>query len=240
MRFCADHNQTFAMTGVCSKCAAGEARTHVSIDRNFWRKCVAKTCTKHDGFLTSGGEWIECEFEQPEGRQLACTEPVESPDTRIERLSKKASDALGTPYSVFIERDICRREYEMVTRCKSCRMYWQSWFAEDELEANPKYCDDALDRVVENVRQLRSHFANEKRICMCVEGKTPSRLLALYEGNQRVDMPWAWAPNGGFMTARQREAARSAWSSSLRAKQAEAREKERCQVVCDEQWGEDV
>jgi hypothetical protein len=41
-------------------------------------------------------------------------------------------------------------------------------------------------------------------------------------------------------TPGQLTAARLAWSSALRAKQAEVKERDRLSVRCDEQWGEDV
>jgi hypothetical protein len=171
---------------------------------------------------------------------LDCTEAVESHDARMDRLSKKVSDALGTPYSVFAERSAARREYDVVARCNSCHLQWQLSLTEDAIESVPLAWDVRIEAVIGGTLSARKVFANEKDICMCVDGMTQARLLALYEGNQRTDMPWSWSPNGGFMTARQRDAARMTWSAELKRKQSAAREKERCQVVCDEQWGEDV
>ena len=76
-----------------------------------------------------------------------------------------------------------------------------------------------------------------------VDGLTVRECLARME---RSAQPHPWdsdSEQGGlwhWLTAAQQEAARLAWSSSLRAKQAEVKEMDRLSVRCDEQWGEDV
>ena len=73
-----------------------------------------------------------------------------------------------------------------------------------------------------------------------VDGLTVRECLDLWVDNQRTyDL---YGRGGGYapLTAAQKSAASLAWSSSLRAKQAEVKERERLSVRCDEQWGEDV
>jgi hypothetical protein len=77
-----------------------------------------------------------------------------------------------------------------------------------------------------------------------VDGLSVRECLARYSIMQRVDgygaADYARAREFYQLTPLQKEAARSAWSSSLRAKQAEVKERDRLSVRCDEQWGEDV
>lgn len=74
-----------------------------------------------------------------------------------------------------------------------------------------------------------------------VDGLTVRECLSRYEAWQREDSGSKMRRmRDGYLTRAQMLAAQDAWSSALRAKQAEAREKERCEVVCEEQWGEEL
>jgi hypothetical protein len=79
-----------------------------------------------------------------------------------------------------------------------------------------------------------------------VDGLTVRECLERYERLQRMDrhtgIGWCYrTPEELYpLTVAQHLAAQSAWSSALRAKQQETRQKERERVVCDEQWGEEL
>ena len=73
-----------------------------------------------------------------------------------------------------------------------------------------------------------------------VDGLIVRECLERYEAWQREDVrDTRWAKTrklrDGYLSLAQVTAAREAWSLALKGKQAAAREKERCQVVCDPQ-----
>ncbi len=154
-----------------------------------------------------------------------------SHDDVIDRLSKQATETLGTPYTVLIERNVCRRDYEMVVRCDSCKRYSLDEFTDDDLEQESDYTGHVVSGITDSIRTRRIQYANESAVCMCVDGMTVQGCLDRLIARQRVEVLGDWAR--AHLTPRQREAASEAWSASLRTKQAEAREKERCQVLVD-------
>jgi hypothetical protein len=165
----------------------------------------------------------------------------ESPEPRIERLSKKISAALGTPYSVFIERDACRREWVMTAQCQTCHAQWHTSVTDGALVDDARIFDRIANGVITVAKKRRARTTLESDACLCVDGLKPSACLARYQARQRQSDDKARRRVAEYRLSQpQLVAARSAWSSSLRAKQAEAREVERCFVRCDEQWGEDV
>jgi hypothetical protein len=77
-----------------------------------------------------------------------------------------------------------------------------------------------------------------------VDGLTVRECLARYEAWQREDVKDKRYANmkrlrDGYLNRAQQEAARTAWSTALKRKQAEQREKERNEVVVQDQWGDD-
>jgi hypothetical protein len=74
-----------------------------------------------------------------------------------------------------------------------------------------------------------------------LDGMTTDECLRRYQLRQRQsDVKGCRRIKEYRLSQNQLAVARSAWSSALRAKQAAARTKEREQVVCDEQWGEEL
>ena len=162
-------------------------------------------------------------YEPTEAQQPACTETHEQ---LIARLSTSATTMMGTPMNVAVECDICTRTHAMHLHCRSCNGIWSTWVDD---------CDTHGDWAEVNLRNLIDAASMGAIQCLCVDGMTPKACLDAYIWRQQHD---AWWPS--VMTRRQIETAKDAWSESLRARQAEARQKEREQVVCDEQWGEEL
>ena len=94
-------------------------------------------------------------------------------------------------------------------------------------------------------RELDARAASIDPMERMVDGLTVRECLDAFERNQR-ERPTHHARfvpvslRGVYLTMAQLAAARLAWSSALRAKQAEVKERDRLSVRCDEQWGEDV
>ncbi len=151
-----------------------------------------------------------------------------------ERLSKEVSDALGTPYSVSIERNVCRRAYDITIACLSCRQFHTSDINEDELERDPGFFEGRTDIVVDSIlKRRKAAVIDERRSCFCVDKCTPSQILMHWRDNQHTADLYGKGGAYAVLTPAQVAMARRMWSAALRTKQAEAREKERCQVLVD-------
>jgi hypothetical protein len=175
------------------------------------------------GNLTAVFGNAEAQHEPTEAQQLACTEPAEE---RTARLAADASRIMGTPMRVAIERDACSRTHVMHLHCRSCNGTWSTWA--DDSDVHGDWADM-------NLRNLIDAASTGTIQCLCVDGMTPRACLDAYTWRQQHDASWP-----SSMTRRQIETAKDAWMENLRAKQQEARQKEREQVVCDEQWGEEL
>lgn len=171
------------------------------------------------------------EYEKTEAQQI--NEGFDGTDPS-ERLEKRVSEALGTPYWVWIERNLCRRTYDMTVRCKSCHVYWSGDVTELALEHAPRTFDDFADRAVAAILAGRNaDEVDEGRACFCVDGLRPRHCLDMFIGAQNLADRGRAHDERVRLTDAQRAMARRMWSQQLRAKQHEAREKERNQVRVD-------
>lgn len=155
-------------------------------------------------------------------------------DALVERLSKEATTIMGTPYQVFVERNVACRELEMTLRCGSCREYATGAVYEQRAEERADWADVLLRNLI--------NVTGDDGTCRCVDGLTPERCLQWFSFVQRCDRD-AFQDRCNRhlyrLTPRQLDLARSEWSASLRAKQEQAREKERVAIcVDDDRWEE--
>jgi hypothetical protein len=155
--------------------------------------------------------------------------PLPESQTLESRLEQSASEQLGTRYRVYIERDVCRRSHEVTLRCVTCRAAWWTFWDDNE---HPH--DECAEIRVSTLIKAVLHDRNDDKrtdVCRCVDGLTAQQCLERYITHQRTE-------SGGkrgmwSLTPRQLAAASLAWSSHLRAKQQQVREKERVGIVCE-------
>jgi hypothetical protein len=132
-------------------------------------------------------------------------------------LSKVATDALGTPYVVELNW-LATCAVAMVMRCHSCKRRVFTSFAED---------DQGFDYQATLALPVLCDLMRAGGACRCVDGLTPAQCLERYQTRQRLDCIRL------ALTDRQLKLARSEWSTALRSKQLEARQREGEQVVCE-------
>jgi hypothetical protein len=174
-----------------------------------------------------------------ENTDLACTAVVQTPvrewpncaksewvakhDNLIERLSRLATEHAGTPYKVFVERNLAFRDVEMCVRCESCRELAIGSVRDEATEERNDWADVLMRNLLSVVK--------ENGDCRCVDGLTPERCLGSYAWwLQQLDGPLSAT---SLLTPRQRTLAQREWSAALRSRQAEARERERVEVVVE-------
>lgn len=158
---------------------------------------------------------------------------VASHDALVERLSKEATEEIGTPYTVTVERLLCTREIEMTVRCQTCREFATGSIYEARSEERPDWADVLLRNLLD--------VNGEHGTCDCIDGLTVRECLARYEAWQREDVTPIKSHKRGevYLTIAQADAAKAAWSSALRTVQSEQREKERVAIMCDDdRWDE--
>lgn len=219
---CAVHGRQFLAGGVCADCVSPPGLIKFVVGRSFdslSQRERKRQATEMVNRSLGEGRLLVGHDPGFEAQRLACTEPVESPEALCKRLSDEASAIMGTPMRVSVERVPETRTHWLMMCCESCRLMWES-FIDDHAMVN------GWER--ENLRALIDH-ALERRFCSCVDGLTVAECLERYQAFQRNERR-SIVP---LLTDRQLEAARTAWSSALRAKQQEQRAKERHQVVCE-------
>jgi hypothetical protein len=176
------------------------------------------------------------EFEQTEAQQLVSNWPncaksdwIATHDALVDRLSKAATEEIGTPYDVLVERDLACREIGMTMRCRSCG-YEQHGGWPERYTVEMGWADKAFALLMD---AWQADNEPEGQGCDCLDGLTPGLILDTWTCYLHARDAVPVVPVLEVLTQRQLETARSLWSASLRAKQQEAREKERVEVVCE-------
>jgi len=133
-------------------------------------------------------------------------------------LAKRISDRVGTPWSVKLTR--CGDGSTLLAaHCESCSRLLI-------LAVNPQ---EAAEQRVDRIE-------HRSLDCRCVDGLTPEQCLERFTAMQRAEGsgPPMLTALLNPLTDSQRELARSEWSAALKAKQQEARGKERAAIVVDD------
>lgn len=263
--WCAVHDETYAEGDVCPACAAPdfieEEKTNPNVveAKAGYRDGKALDASKQLQELvqdaarayTEGAQLNDPRFasarsyglasgralgdQQIKGHSYSWCASDEPRGSRVERLSIQASAGLGTPYSVYVERNVDRREYDLVLLCDTCHR--RSWLAFD---------DDKWEAIHDLPAQLTTSLTeaiNAKRavkhadVCTCVDGMTVADCLKNWTANNRTaDLHPKHPKRGAYalLSSRQVDAARAAWSAELRKRQDAAELADRNQVLVDQ------
>lgn len=175
-------------------------------------------------------------FEPTEAEQLTCTQPARSPANILDEAIDKTEAHLDPDIELTVERNVACRMWDVSALCIHCgRRDITSSVTEWALEDSTS--DAVAQSLVEHARYVM-RTCIEGKCCdpldRKVDGMTVRQCMEAWEWRQRYDACWPTS-----MTDRQIAAARLAWSSELKRKQAEAREKEGTAIVCDDDRWED-
>lgn len=173
--------------------------------------------------------------------ELDCTEPARSPADILSQAINRAEAMLPHGIELRCERSVAWRTHDVTASCPHCGVSVPVvGFADHVLVPNIGV-NWIAERIVDGVR-------GAMRTCISaaccdpldrfVDGLRVRECLERYEAMQRSEGQVFWHMDVPFhpvdcLTQLQLTAARSAWSAQLRAKQQEARERERGQVVCE-------
>jgi hypothetical protein len=164
-----------------------------------------------------------------------------SPDNIIDEAIEHAEAILPHGIELLFERDLRFLRYVITAQCPHCgKKDVTSDVSKDAIEG--VIATEVLAALfVQGVRSVKTKCIDG--VCCdpldrFVDGLRVRECLWMFQQNQRAADLGCWTQvwsDGKHrpLTTAQLTAARSAWSSALRAKQAEAREKERREVVCE-------
>lgn len=177
--------------------------------------------------------------DEPTQERMACTEPTQAPAQILASAIQRAEAMLPHGIEVTSERNVACRTYEITASCPHC--------------GKSETCSDITERCIEDcIPEVLPHLIcegihNVLPTCISatccdpldrwVDGQRVRELLAWYERWLRAADVHKVASWKSMTTPAQQEVVRTAWSAQLRARQEQARERERNEVcVDDDRW----